>query len=74
MILRFGRASSRLCGRLFSPPATAAPAAQEDVMAKGQKRSNREIRKPKKTAEPTVVPTALSRGTPISVGRPKKSG
>lgn len=43
-------------------------------MAKGQKHSNREIRKPKKKAEPMVVPAVLSRGTPISLGRPKKSG
>ena len=43
-------------------------------MAKGQKRSNREIRKPKKKAEPAAAPTAMTRGTPISIGRPKKNG
>jgi hypothetical protein len=48
--------------------------AQENVMAKGQKRSNREIRKPKKKAEPAVAPVALTRGTPISIGKPRKSG
>ncbi len=42
-------------------------------MAKGQKHSNREIRKPKKKIEP-AAPVALSRGTPISIGKPKKSG
>ncbi len=48
--------------------------AQENVMAKGQKRSNREIRKPKKKAEPAAAPAAMTRGTPISIGRPKKTG
>jgi hypothetical protein len=48
--------------------------AQEDVMAKGQKRSNREIRKPKKKAEPAAAAVAMTRGTPISIGKPKKSG
>ena len=42
-------------------------------MAKGQKRSNREIRKPKKKAEPAAAPVAMTRGTPISIGK-KKSG
>ena len=46
--------------------------AQEDVMAKGQKRSNREIRKPKKKAEPAAAPAVMTRGIPISVGKPKK--
>jgi hypothetical protein len=48
--------------------------AQGDVMAKGQKHSNREIRKPKKKAEPTIAAVALSRGTPISIGKSKRSG
>jgi hypothetical protein len=43
-------------------------------MAKGQKHSNREIRKPKKKTEPAAAPVALTRGTPISIGKPKKSG
>ena len=45
---------------------------QENVMAKGQKRSNREIRKPKKKVEPAAAPTEMTRGTPISFGKPKK--
>ncbi len=43
-------------------------------MAKGQKRSNREIRKPKKKMEPAAAPVAMTRGTPISIGKPKKTG
>ena len=43
-------------------------------MAKGQKRSNREIRKPKKKVEPTAAPAAMTRGTPLSIGRPKRNG
>ncbi len=43
-------------------------------MAKGQKHSNREIRKPKKKIEPAAAPVVLTRGTPISIGKPKKSG
>ena len=43
-------------------------------MAKGQKHSNREIRKPKKKVEPATAPVAMTRGTPISVGKLKKSG
>ncbi len=43
-------------------------------MAKGQKRSNREIRKPKKKPEPAAAPVVMTRGTPISIGRPKKNG
>ena len=43
-------------------------------MAKGQKHSNREVRKPKKKVEPAMAAVALSRGTPISIGKPKKNG
>jgi hypothetical protein len=57
-----------------SPHNRGSDLAQEDVMAKGQKRSNREIRKPKKKPEPTSAPTTMTRGTPISIGKPKKSG
>jgi hypothetical protein len=48
--------------------------AEEDVMAKGQKHSNREIRKPKKKAEPAAAPVGMTKGTPLSIGKPKKSG
>lgn len=43
-------------------------------MAKGQKRSNREIRKPKKKKEVEKAPGVLGKGlsTPISI--PKKKG
>ncbi len=41
-------------------------------MAKGQKRSNREIRKPKKKKEPVAAPTGLTRGLSASVENPKK--
>lgn len=58
---------------VFLPPAPRGSGfAQEDAMAKGQKRSNREIRKPKKTVEPAAAPAAMTRGTPISLGKPKK--
>lgn len=42
-------------------------------MAKGQVRGNRETKKPKKIKEPVAAP-ALSKGTPASVGLPKKKG
>lgn len=42
-------------------------------MAKGQLRGNREAKKPKKKKEP-VAPTSLTKGTPASIGLPKKKG
>ncbi len=42
-------------------------------MAKGQTRGNREAKKPKKIKEP-VAAISLSRGTPVSIGLPKKKG
>ncbi|WP_421699724.1 hypothetical protein [Ancylobacter sp.] len=42
-------------------------------MAKGQVRSNREAKKPKKIKEPVAAP-ALSKGTLASLGLPKKKG
>jgi hypothetical protein len=41
-------------------------------MAKGQKRSNREIRKPKKKKEIATPPVVLTKGIPVSIGVPKK--
>lgn len=41
-------------------------------MAKGQRRSNREIRKPKKTKEPATAPAASTKGKSASIGIPKK--
>jgi hypothetical protein len=48
--------------------------AQEITMAKGQKRGNRETRKPKTKKEPPVanVSNFLTRGTPTPVSLPKK--
>jgi hypothetical protein len=46
----------------------------EDIMAKEQKRGNREIRKPKKPKAPAVVPEGLIKGIPASSGSPKKKG
>lgn len=40
-------------------------------MAKGQRRSNREIRKPKKTKEPATAPAAI-KGKSASPGISKK--
>lgn len=40
-------------------------------MAKGQMRSNREARKPKKIKEPVAAPT-LIKGTLVSVSQPRK--
>jgi hypothetical protein len=42
-------------------------------MAKGQMRSNREAKKPKKVKEAVVAPT-LVKGSPVSIGLPKKKG
>lgn len=42
-------------------------------MAKGQMRSNREIRKPKKKKEPAPVPAGLTKGTPLAIGVKKKA-
>ena len=50
------------------------PSELEDIMAKEQKRGNREIRKPKKPKAPAVVPEGLIKGIPASSGSPKKKG
>lgn len=42
-------------------------------MAKGQVRSNREAKKPKKKKEPVATPS-LAKGMPVSIGPPKKKG
>lgn len=41
-------------------------------MAKGQMRSNRETKKPKKVKE-APVPVALAKGAPVSLGAKKKA-
>lgn len=41
-------------------------------MAKGQKRSNKEVRKPKKTKEAITPPTGMTKGIVASIGTPKK--
>ncbi|WP_281355845.1 hypothetical protein [Ancylobacter pratisalsi] len=40
-------------------------------MAKGQLRGNREAKKPKKIKE-APAPVALAKGSPVSIGLPKK--
>jgi len=45
--------------------------AQETAMAKGQLRGNRETKKPKKVKE-VVAPPSFIKGTPVSIGPPKK--
>jgi hypothetical protein len=42
-------------------------------MAKGQMRSNRETKKPKKIKVPEA-PTPFAKGTPVTIGPPKKKG
>ena len=44
---------------------------QENKMAKGQKRSNREVRKPKKK-ESAAALVAVTKGISASTGIPKK--
>jgi hypothetical protein len=57
----------------FSRAAAMGPSwSRRDIMAKGQKRSNREIRKPKKKKEPATAPVILSRGLSDSIKNPKK--
>ena len=51
--------TTRDCGSGLTP---------EDLMAKGQKHGNREIRKPKKKKEPASDPVGLTKGTSVSVG------
>ena len=41
-------------------------------MAKGQKRGNRETRKPKKKKESVTAPVASTRGISASIGIPNK--
>jgi|GEM_PF-1039821 len=41
-------------------------------MAKGQKRGNREPRKPKKKKESVTAPVVSARGISASIGIPKK--
>jgi hypothetical protein len=43
-------------------------------MAKSQKRSNKEIRKPKKKKEAASTPATLSKGLSPSIGKQKKKG
>ena len=44
-------------------------------MAKGQKRSNREIRKPKAEKAPAVAaPVTFGKGTLATINAPKKKG
>lgn len=40
-------------------------------MAKGQVRGNREVKKPKKIKVPEAPPV-FAKGTPVSIGPPKK--
>ncbi|MEP9352236.1 hypothetical protein ABLE93_01430 [Xanthobacter sp. KR7-65] len=40
-------------------------------MAKGQLRGNRETKKPKKPKEPVAAPSFI-KGSPVSLGPPKK--
>lgn len=58
---------------VFRPPAEHRRALEEMVMAKGQMRGNREAKKPKKVKVPEA-PTFPVKGTPISIGPPKKKG
>lgn len=41
-------------------------------MAKGQKRSNKEIKKPKQPKAATPTPATFQKGVPASGGSPKK--
>lgn len=43
-------------------------------MAKGQKRSNREIKKPKQKKAPAAAPASFEKGLLASGGSPKKKG
>lgn len=43
-------------------------------MAKGQQRSNREIKKPKQKKAPAPAPASFEKGQLASVGSPKKKG
>lgn len=43
-------------------------------MAKGQVRSNRETKKPKKAKEATAAPMSLSKGVLLNAAAPKKKG
>lgn len=47
---------------------------EEDVMSKGQQRSNREIKKPKKKKEPAAAASVFGKGLSPSAAPPKKKG
>ncbi|MBB3933422.1 hypothetical protein GGR25_004495 [Kaistia hirudinis] len=50
------------------------PSVEEAVIAKGQKHSNREVRKPKAAKPPApATPSLLTKGMSTPVGMPKKS-
>ena len=66
------RASLEVAG-LFRFAGNAFNATWEMSMAKGQMRGNREAKKPKKIKEPAAAPS-LVKGTPVSIGSPKKRG
>ncbi len=47
---------------------------QEDAMAKSQKRSSREVKKPKKNKDTAKDPASLSRGVSAASAPPKRKG
>ena len=58
--------------QFFYPPQQRIGLVQEDIMAKGQKRSNREIRKPKQKKESVTAPAVSIKGISDSIQIPKK--
>jgi hypothetical protein len=60
-------------GRSLSAHRSIRSASLETIMAKGQKRSDREIRKPKATKQPATeaAPAVLMSGMPSSINPPK---
>jgi hypothetical protein len=46
---------------------------KENLMAKGQKRSNREIKKPKQKKPAAAAPAVLGKGRSAPTGNPKKT-
>jgi hypothetical protein len=63
---------TEVAGLFFVRPQPLVGLVQEHVMAKEQRRGNREIRKPKKKKEPVTAPVVVVKGASASTGAAKK--
>jgi hypothetical protein len=67
------RASTRTRGFYFIADGVGTTG-KDEIMAKGQLRGNREAKKPKKIKPAVEATPVFAKGTPVSIGPPKKKG